>query len=314
MKSRTAVLLAAWNGERYLEEQIESILHQTGQDFELYIHDDGSDDGTQDILRDYSARYPGIVHILEYEPQGGAAANFFSLLQRVEAEYYFFSDQDDVWLPEKMEHSLKLLCGLEEKNGQNTPALVFSDLRVVDAHLGTIDDSYLHFSGRDPRGVDLVSLLRRNVAAGCTIAVNRACVQAALHIPDIRQVFMHDWWLMLTAAACGEIAFLEEATVLYRQHGANAVGAGESTASRVRRITKNLLTGRQIEESRRGIRYLQNCIRELNRLPETKSSCRELLRDLEGANSPDRLQRMRTFRKYRLLRNDLSNAWKILLV
>jgi glycosyltransferase involved in cell wall biosynthesis len=98
--STIAILMATYNGEKYLGEQIDSLLAQTNMDWQLYIHDDGSTDNTQAILQEYAQKHSNI-HILEYESQRGAMKNFLSLLQRVEADYYMFCDQDDVWLKQK---------------------------------------------------------------------------------------------------------------------------------------------------------------------------------------------------------------------
>jgi rhamnosyltransferase len=96
-----AILLATYNGGQYLMEQLDSLLQQTCQEWTLYIHDDGSTDNTYDILREYSQKHSNI-YVLEYESQRGAMGNFLSLLQRVEADYYMFCDQDDVWLKQKV--------------------------------------------------------------------------------------------------------------------------------------------------------------------------------------------------------------------
>ena len=98
---RIAILMATYNGAKYLREQIDSILSQTSNLWHLYIHDDGSKDGTMEILNDYTTRYPETVSVLDYPSRGGALQNFMSLLEKVEADYYMFSDQDDVCIPRR---------------------------------------------------------------------------------------------------------------------------------------------------------------------------------------------------------------------
>ena len=93
-----AILLTTYNGAVYLRRQIDSILGQDTGGWHLYVHDDGSADGTVEILKEYQTGYPDIITVLDYPSQGGAMKNFFSMLQRVDAEYYMFSDQDDVWV------------------------------------------------------------------------------------------------------------------------------------------------------------------------------------------------------------------------
>lgn len=102
-----AILMATYNGEKYLGEQIESILAQTYKDWHLYIHDDGSKDNTVTILKEFVAKHSQQITLLEYSSQGGACRNFLSMLERVDAPYYMFSDQDDVWLNEKIEIEYK---------------------------------------------------------------------------------------------------------------------------------------------------------------------------------------------------------------
>ena len=109
-----AILLATYNGEKFLPEQMDSLFSQTYADFVIYAHDDGSTDQTVGILRQYEKKYPEKLVILEYEPQGGAKNNFYSLMQRIDADYYMFCDQDDVWHPEKIEKTLKKILELED--------------------------------------------------------------------------------------------------------------------------------------------------------------------------------------------------------
>ena len=97
-----AILMATYNGETYLKEQIDSLLAQTCQDWHLYVHDDGSKDGTVAIVKGYAEQYPEKVTLLDYPPQGGPCKNFLSMMEKVEAPYYMFCDQDDVWMPEKL--------------------------------------------------------------------------------------------------------------------------------------------------------------------------------------------------------------------
>ena len=309
----SAVLLAAYNGERYIARQISSILDQSWQDYILYIHDDGSTDKTAEILAEHEENYPEKIRLLHFEPTGSACRNFFAMLEQVDADYYYFSDQDDFWLPDKLETTRKALLSLE--NGEAAvPVLAFSDLKVADADLNVTAESYLRQTGRDPQHRDLVSILRRNSAAGCTIGINRACRDAALGIGDVSTVFMHDWWLLLTAAACGRTAYIDRPLMLYRQHGANVVGASRNKLAWLKEKAGNVLAGRQLAESKKGITYKKNAVQALLGLPGVTDENRLLLEDLAGICHPSKRVRMQTFRKYRLLGGSLKNAWKILLV
>ena len=125
---KVAILMATYNGEKYLSEQIESIINQTFTDWVLYIHDDGSTDGTLEIIKKYVKIYPKKIILIQGERTGGAKFNFFSLMDKVTAEYIMFSDQDDWWLPDKINKTLEKCIKIE--NGQkDTPVVVFTDFK-----------------------------------------------------------------------------------------------------------------------------------------------------------------------------------------
>ena len=135
-----AILMATYNGERYVKEQLDSLVRQDNDQWTLFIHDDGSSDSTPQILRQYADSHANI-HVLDYSPQGGAMKNFFSLLQRVEADYYMFCDQDDVWKEEKVSISLEEMKNMESQH-KSKPVIVFTDLHVTDSSLAIIQDSF----------------------------------------------------------------------------------------------------------------------------------------------------------------------------
>ena len=139
---KIAVLLATYNGENYISEQIESIFAQTEKDWMLYVHDDGSKDTTQQILKKYVADYPEQIVLVDGPATGGAKTNFLYLFQQVEAPFYMCCDQDDVWLPDKIEVTKKEMDNLV-RGDEDKPCLVFTELRVVDGELNTIAERVL---------------------------------------------------------------------------------------------------------------------------------------------------------------------------
>ena len=243
---KIAILLAAYNGEKYISEQIESILSQTDNNWTLYIHDDGSKDRTQEIIREYTEKYPEQIIVVEGAPTGGAKSNFFYLFHQVEAPFYMCCDQDDVWLPKKIEITKKemvtLIRGDEEK-----PCLVFTELRVVDAQLNLIAEKMREYQGLDCTNVRLNRAIIQNVVTGCTMMVNRVLRDEMIKIKEYEDVLMHDWWATLVAVRFGKIAFVEEPTILYRQHGSNGVGA--SNANSLLYQMKRMLQGEEIKQS-----------------------------------------------------------------
>jgi glycosyltransferase involved in cell wall biosynthesis len=218
------VLMATCNGEKYVAEQIDSILNQTETRWKLIIQDDYSKDKTALIVNKYAEKYPDKIFLMESQiASGSAKANFFSMMKYSSSEYMMTCDQDDVWLPGKIEITLKKMQDMESKFGSKKPLLVHTDLKVVDENLNITSDSLFSFQNLDSKRDSLNNILVQNNVTGCTMMVNRALLELINEIPE--QAIMHDWWLVLNAAAFGETGFVEEPTVLYRQHTANEIGA-----------------------------------------------------------------------------------------
>jgi glycosyltransferase involved in cell wall biosynthesis len=219
------IVLATYNGDRFLEAQLQSILMQDYPDWRLLIRDDGSCDRTHEIIEAYLQREPNRLKWLnlgEFE-NVGVTQNFNRLLEQSSGDYTFLCDQDDSWLPQKITDSLDMMQRLEAQWGAETPILVHSDLSVVSEQLEVLHSSFWRSHNLDPACNSLQHLLIRNHITGCTILINKALRQIALPIPQ--SAFMHDWWLGLVTAAFGKIAYLKQPTVLYRQHQQNQVGA-----------------------------------------------------------------------------------------
>lgn len=220
------ILMAAFNGEKYIREQIDSILAQSFGDWHLTVSDDGSTDGTVSIVEDYQLRYPDrISRVCSGKKFGQARDHFFWMLQNCKADYICFSDQDDVWRPEKLQLFADKMRQMEEKEGIGTPVLVFSDLCVVDETLNVISDSIMYLQQQKADVADYRELLFKNVVNGNAMMINRALADISLRCCAPEKTIMHDWWIAITAARFGKIAYIDCATVLYRQHGNNDVGA-----------------------------------------------------------------------------------------
>lgn len=227
------ILLAAYNGSLYIEEQINSIIHQSYKDWRLVVGDDVSKDETAAIVQRIAEKYnrqngSSVIRLKVNEKAcGGAAGNFMQLLRNASGEYIMFSDQDDVWHSDKVERTLKTMQQLEKTYGSNKPLLVYTDLCVVDADLKPISDSFVDYMKLPPKIV-LSRLLLQNSVTGCTIMMNRALCELLKRVDSPEKILMHDHFSALTAAALGHTAFLPEATISYRQHGDNAVGAANA--------------------------------------------------------------------------------------
>lgn len=216
------ILMAVYNGGPYLSAQIESVLAQTFEDWELLISDDGSSDESLEVIRDFSSKDRRVRLVLDGKRYGGAKKHFMALLREADAPYVMACDQDDVWDADKVDVTLKEMRSREQ--GEK-PLLVCTDLRVVDQDLNELSPSFLTYSGMDAGKLTFGYFLASCLVTGCTMMVNKSLLRL-LQVPcDEDELVMHDWWASLVAAAFGEVVHLDRATISYRQHGTNSVGA-----------------------------------------------------------------------------------------
>src|SRR5688572_7067998 len=222
-----SILLATFNGAPFVREQIESIRSQSVGDWTLVIRDDGSTDGTPEILRELAESDARIVLVSDANGRLGAAGNFSRLATRAltgPAGPVLFADQDDVWFSTKIERTLAVLRSAEAARPAKSPILVHSDLTVIDGRGRHLHDSFMRFQRIRHEGAQpLRTLLVQNFVTGCTVMVNRPLLEMAIPVPAA--AMMHDWWLALCAAACGSIEFIKEPTMAYRRHETNAMTA-----------------------------------------------------------------------------------------
>ncbi len=229
-RNSIAVLLASCQGASYLEAQLDSILAQTVPDIRIIISDDGSTDGTRQILDKYRQYYPEQITLSHRVKEGSfrnrepgipaAAMNFFWLMSQTEADYVLLSDQDDVWDSQKVEKLLKRMKKIETPG---RPALVYSDMEVVDADLRQISPSFFSYSRVSPRRTRFSQILVENPVTGGSLMMNRPLLRLARQIPQA--CFMHDWWIALCASCFGTVSCVREPLSMYRQHQSNLLGA-----------------------------------------------------------------------------------------
>lgn len=235
------ILMATFNGARFVGEQIDSIRSQDHPDFSLLVRDDGSEDDTVAIVKSFASRDERIVLVEDKLGNLGASGSFFELIRRSDSDYLMLSDQDDVWLPNKVSRTLARMNELVEQHGRDRPLAVFTDLKVVDERLEEIDGSFWHYQRLDPNvSKDWRSLLVQNVVTGCTLMLDRAAKSVIL--PFELPGMMHDHWIAAKVATSGHLAFIPEPTVLYRQHGKNVEGASNVGLSYLFAKAPKLLT------------------------------------------------------------------------
>ena len=219
--------MSTYNGEQFLAEQIDSIQQQTFKDWQLLIRDDGSSDQTPEIIKSFVAQDPRIVFINEHDRENfGVIKNFFTLIKHDKADYYFFSDQDDVWLEDKLE---TMLAAARQYPDQ-LPLMVYTDLCVVDQNLQVMNQSMIR-SQSHHANTELVQELTENTVTGGVAMINHALAERWRTLDNI---IMHDWYLAVLATAIGKLVYIDQPGELYRQHDNNVLGA--------RTFTKRLKT------------------------------------------------------------------------
>jgi len=302
--SEIEVLLATYNGERFLREQIDSILAQDYRNLRVLARDDGSSDRTSEILNEYAQGFPGRFRILiSGPPTGSARDNFLLLMNASTAEYVCFADQDDVWLPNKVSITKQTMDQLESRWGPNIPLLVFTDLRIVDEQLRALHHSFWAHERIEPKYIHrLASLLRQNAVTGCTAMVNRRLVALTLRMP--KEAAMHDQWAGLLASTMGKSAIVRTQTVFYRQHDRNVIGAdrrSRSLPATVHRVRNSDLRYRQWQIDLRQARALLDVHGS-----ELSANDLDVLRAFQRCGTAeDRFVRVFTLIRYGFFRNGL---------
>lgn len=221
---KVSILLATYNGGDFLTEQLDSLKNQTYKDWTLFIRDDGSTDNTLEIINKYANADRRIVFFKDNFKNLGAAKSFMELVKKVDSDFYFFCDQDDVWLPEKLKVEVEILSK-EESCQKNQPLIVHSDLYVVNQNLEVVNDSFWKSSGIKPQILNNKSFVQVfNFVTGCTMGFNRKARDISIEFPA--KIPMHDWWITLNVLnRGGQVIDINRPLIYYRQHSHNEVGA-----------------------------------------------------------------------------------------
>ncbi|MBE5970999.1 MAG: glycosyltransferase family 2 protein [Lachnoclostridium sp.] len=215
------ILMSTYNGARYLRAQLDSIVQQSVIPGSLIIRDDGSTDDTVKIIKEYQRNYPWISY---YQGANvGVQRSFFDLIENYDrtADYIAFADQDDHWLPEKLERAVTCLNKTCPRN--NVPLLYCSSQKMVGENLEPLEIVV----SRIVRKATFGNALVQNICTGCTAVMNRELIELIrTHKPaNVGAIVMHDWWFYLTASCFGKVYYDEESYIYYRQHQNNVHGA-----------------------------------------------------------------------------------------
>ena len=235
------IILATYNGEKYLREQLDSVLANTFTDFEIHICADGSTDGTLEIAREYVEKYSQIT-LWENQENQGYTKNFLQAVKRETASYFMFCDQDDIWMPDKIEQTYRAIKEAEE--AKEIPILVYTDAFNYDNDTKKDTGSFHKTSHLDTKKVDTAHLFMENKCIGCTIMCNAKVRDYITELPE--EIRVHDWWVALICSHFGKVVYLDKMTLHYRQHRDNMIG----TSSFFHYLTERL---RHVKEQRQAL-------------------------------------------------------------
>ena len=205
-----SVALALYNGNRFLSEQLSSLKDQTKKPCELIVVDDCSSDNSVEIANTFSCAFNKRIYL--NDKNGGPVYTFKKLAGLCNGNHIAFCDQDDIWLPQKLELSLAEIKKLNNK----VPAIVYTDMSVIDEQGKLLQQSYFQQRKIRPHKLFFADILYGNIVTGCTALINKAMAAELEKMP--LNIMMHDWWMALIAFSFGENFFIDQSTVLYRSH------------------------------------------------------------------------------------------------
>ena len=305
------VILCTYNGEKYLEKQIKSIMEQDREDFCLLYSDDGSTDSTKATLQSLQEKYGRRMRAFPRPMHSGSPAkHFLSILSALakgeveteNLEYIFLADQDDEWFPDKLSKTISVIKEEERKFGESLPILCHTDCTLVNSRGELLAKSYRRYQKLPGASYRFSRLLLQNHVTGASVGINKALLQYCKEIPE--QVKMHDHWLALLANCFGEIQYLPYASYAYRQHEENVLGAKK--ASVLKECEERLAASKEKDKEdaiHSSYRALFSQGRELKRLfgdllPEIKRKVLEAFLSLEGKSRLGKITTMALFGIY----------------
>ncbi|WP_302579572.1 glycosyltransferase family 2 protein [Clostridium saudiense] len=307
---KVAIIMATYNGENYIEAQLKSIKAQSYTNYCCFIHDDNSNDRTKEILQKFCCQNKEHFVIIDSPPRGGAKENFMYLLKSISADYIMFCDQDDIWFPNKIERTLNEMKKIE--NGENY-VCVHSDLKVVNSELDILNSSYYNYTGKNPNRNRLNHLLIENVVVGCTMMINSNLRTQALKVENENNIFMHDWWIALIAATEGELVFIEEPLMLYRQHEGNSVGAFTSK-SFLDKLIQYIYLKKTIDKKFFKINRARKFAKELSNIIDNRNAYYKFIKEYSVIKRESKIKRIKFYYKNKLFNDNKSIFWQLLWV
>lgn len=247
MDKKVAIVLSTYNGEKYLREQIDSILNQTYTNFELIVRDDGSKDNTVAIIKEYIEKSDKEITLIEGKNLG-FIKSFFDLLKRADADYYSFADQDDVWMPNKIELAVKSLNKLDDTK----PNMAFSNVDYYDIEMNFMGKG--DSKGKKP---SFLNSLYECINQGMTMVINKKARDYIINnLPE--KCFFHDWWTYMICTGFGNVVQDDVVTVKYRRAKTNATVEGQGKLTLLIWRIKKLFLGDGMKDIKKQITIFKN--------------------------------------------------------
>lgn len=215
------IIMCTYNGEKYVQEQIDSILNNTETDWVLYISDDGSTDKTYDLASEYAKDYPEKIILTTHKNTADPSIHFLEKVRDISTrmqsdDHIMLCDQDDIWYSNKIQRTLQCMNCLATKSSNEIPLLVCTDVEVVNEKKELIAASYRKMNHYNIKKLDAGHLLMEHKAQGCTIMINKVLADMVKELPQT--VTGHDVWLEMIAVTMGKVGYLDESTMAYRRH------------------------------------------------------------------------------------------------
>jgi len=313
------VLMSTYNGAKYIEAQLDSILSQPYRPVHILIRDDGSSDNTVSILTRYKQNYPELIKVIQGE-NVGVIPSFWTLMEQANqtAEYFCFCDQDDVWMPHKAQQAVQLLSDMERNSEhlhnqsyeflgsshyftERIPAMICTDTQLTDGELNPT----AVWPGMPHLKPSFYNALIQNIAVGATVSFNRSALQLLINTKqnvNINSIQMHDWWAYLVISCFGKIDFIHTPSIYYRQHGGNAVG-GEWTM--YQKIKKKWNSFRKHKGDKK---LLVKQAKEFKRIYGSSISDKDMIKQLDQFIAPRNtiIERIHYLRNCKLFRQSLT--------
>ena len=300
------IIMAVYNGQEYIREQLESLKDQTYTEWRLVIRDDRSSDKTAEIVKKFSDEVEQEVIFKVNEKPSGSAKNNFALLinDAKESDYVMFCDQDDIWKKDKIEITFNKMKQAEERYGRDFPLLVHGDVEVIDENGNINADSMFEMSHINADS-KLPQILIQNHVTGCTMMCNKKLIAGISEYASSEYIIMHDYLAALYASVFGKIEVIKKPLLSYRQHSGNSVGAKNNHTPVY--LLKRLANGRKsykeaMETSRNQVKFFVEIYRE-ELAAEKYCKEYELMSGYASLGSRAKLYRIMFYKKNHIWKN-----------